>query len=190
MPTYDSTVFRDTSVRADAAQTPFGSDSTLYVSCYEYGTRRFSLLDWTGLPAGLLTSVSDATLRLNSISIPTDFPQGPFGVRAIDRTWSEPLCSWQIYDGTHWWERSGGLGLNEVDQTPMATFSVDGTGDIAIPLNAYGCSKVMGLINAGTWRGLVIDSTSFVGQWDGMARFKSGNHSDAADRPRLTFTYS
>ena len=126
---------------------------------------------------------------MQCFSEPWDFPQGPFGVRTTDRTWAE-ASSWMHFDGsTQEWCRFGCLGTSELDQTPMGTFYVNSAGNLDIPINSYGMTKIKDLINDGSWTGLVLDATVWGGQWGGYARFISLNNPDP-NSPRLRFNYS
>jgi hypothetical protein len=171
---------RDTKLVSDAPGTNFGSDSKIEL---DGSPDSSGLLYWdlTSIPAGSRVSAVDITLNI------TNGSSHIFNFFEAQRDWVEGEATWINYASGQSWQLAGGDGSGDRGSTVLASLS--GTKGLkTIALNPEGVAVVQSwLDNPASNHGFIV--LNYASASDGLD-FSSRENRTAANRPKLTVTYS
>jgi hypothetical protein len=180
----------DANLRAINPNTNFGTD-TSYTVGFQSGTiyrvlLKFDLTNGSNPPSAGASTLSAGTVTLycETTNVKT------VALYKCLRSWPEGSVTWTKYDGSNNWTTAGAASDgNDYSSTLLGSVTLSGaSGSYDIPLTAAGITAVQGWVDGpATNYGFVIRNTVETGNANTFTSLEGGT---AANRPKLTFTYS
>jgi PKD repeat protein len=178
-PTGSYTGTRDTKLRSDAAETAFGDDPLLEADGFP-PYRVLLAWDLSAIPPSAAVLSAELTLEVMDVSGDT------YGLFGLNRAWSEAEATWLEADAQNSWDL--GVSGHDRETDPLATFSPNSLGELAIQLNAAGIAQLQRwVLDPSTNHGFLFD---IVGNATDGVDIASRETPDPSSRPRLSVTYS
>ena len=176
----------DTYMSSNAPTSNFGSSAMLLLDGDDpggSGNDLASLLKWdiSSIPPGSLVDSAQITLDVfNSTT-------GVYEIYELKSNWVEAEASWNVFAVGSGWQTPGAQGPLDRGSLVLGTISSASTGSYSISLNAKGLALVQSWIDdPATNNGIIIANSSTIGGLD----VRSRKYGTAAQRPKLTVTYS
>ena len=173
---------RDAALLEDVPNTPFGSDTALFVDGDDpprSARDALALLRWdvSTISFGAIVESAEITIEV------TDTSQGSYGIYELLAPWIESAVTWNQAGAGTQWEVPGAQGAQDRGATLLGSVDASRSGSQTFVLNADGVAVVQGWIDDATSNhGLVIADPSTT---DGLD-FASREDGAPRDRPRLT----
>ena len=176
----------DTYMSSNAPTSNFGSSAMLLLDGDDpgrSGNDLASLLKWdiSSIPPGSLVDSAQITLDVfNSTT-------GVYEIYELKSNWVEAEASWNVFAVGSGWQTPGAQGPLDRGSLVLGTISPAFSGSYSISLNAKGLALVQSWIDdPATNNGIIIANSSTTGGLD----VRSRKYGTAAQRPKLTVTYS
>ena len=176
----------DTYMSSNAPTSNFGSSAMLLLDGDDpggSGNDLASLLKWdiSSIPPG--SFVDSAQITLDVFNSTT----GVYEIYELKSNWVEAEASWNVFAVGSGWQTPGAQGPLDRGSLVLGTISPAFSGSYSISLNAKGLALVQSWIDdPATNNGIIIANSSTTGGLD----VRSRKYGTAAQRPKLTVTYS
>ncbi len=176
----------DTTISQNAPATNYGNDASCYVDGDDpsgSGDDLSTLFRWdvSAVPAG--STVEQASITLNVFNLSND----TYELYQLLPDWVESEATWNLYVSGGSWQITGAQGPADRGSDIIGTFAPGSTGLRSIQLNSAGIAMLQNWVDSpASNHGVILADNGAV---DG-ADFDCSETGSAANRPKLTVTYS